>query len=148
MKNIKFHISAMLIIMFGILMQSCQQRLNDEEKAREKAMKEIEQAKEAINDYLTIVEERHVDILDIKISEMNKAMKTLRFKRKGFTDSKDVEDKMEVLSAHKKLLTHRIDEIRQSCSDGCDGFSVKIGGLLDDLDKHLNLVDSLLLDIE
>jgi vacuolar-type H+-ATPase subunit I/STV1 len=148
MNKMKFSLYIVFILISGLLVQGCQQRLNDEEKAREKAMKEIQKANDAINDYLSLVEERHVELLDIKITEMNKAMKKLRFERKGYSDSEDVEEKMEVLKGHKKLLLDKIEEIRNSCNDGCNDLSLKISSLLADLDKHLNLVDSLLLDIE
>jgi predicted AlkP superfamily phosphohydrolase/phosphomutase len=148
MKKSGFQIYAILIILMGIATPSCQNRMNKEEKSRQKAMNEIQQAKEAIDDYLTLIEKRHVDLFDLKIVEMNNAMNKLRKERKSYTDSKDVEEKIIVLKGHKQLLLNRIDELKQSSSNNCNDFSVKIDHLFDDLDEHLNLVDSLLIGIE
>ena len=134
----------MLLIIIGAT--SCGERMTEEQRSREKAMNEIRAAEKAIDEYLSMIEEQYTDLLESRIVELQKALDMLRYELRSYTKSENVEEKLEVLEDHKRLLHSKMEEFKSGCSEGCDDFSDRINNLFNEVDTHLALVDSLLLE--
>lgn len=137
----------LILSVFTSLFLACTEPVSEEEKAREKVMMNIEETKESIDEYLTILEEKYTELLDSRIVDLEKALKKLRFDLKAHTSSERVEEKAKLLEDHKVYLQKKIADLKNSCDHGCDDFNIRIDSIFNELDAHLVLVDSLIENI-
>lgn len=143
----KKFIALVLIITVGLVTSCGNQPGSTEERARQHVLTEIKESNEAIEEYLKILEEQYAELLEVKIAELDKAVKKLRFDYGSYTTSHRVEKKSELLEQHKELLHKKFAELKKAYGEDFKGENGKIDELFEEVDEHISLLDSLMADI-
>jgi chromosome segregation ATPase len=130
-----------------VILLSCNGQPTQEMLAREKAMNKIKEAEEAIDEYLTLIEQNYKLRLDNRMEEISEVIEELSKELKDQEMVKKTEDRINILQEQRRRLTQKMKDMKSYCEGGCDDFSDRIDQIFKELDDHLSVLDSLLISV-